>query len=398
MDSGTLQNLRHRLDEVVEYLRTKTGLNLSKKKYRRRLEESVRGQIRRRNLEEADKYLERLTRGDLPEDVEKIIDDVTVNETLLFRYAEQMDYFKRHVLTELIDRKSPSDIDVLSAGTSRGVELFTIAITFAQHPRFNLKHGSKLPNLMGVDINRSALRKARKGEFSDRTVEHASDTVVDGYFRTVENGYRAIDSLQKLVSFQQKNLLEDSLEGSWDVIFVRNVLYYFDRGTRYRVLNKLKKNLKENGYLVLAPTESLNESHEIRDSLNHLEHSIYCCEARSTGQTRGNPRTESDDRNGKSSIEQIVTLEGDLRGAEPDENESFRKLLAEDAFTDSVDRIIIDITKVEYVDRGFYLRLRSAIRFLEKHNYEIQWRYNSEDSVTQALNRWGLDLEEVEDQ
>jgi chemotaxis protein methyltransferase CheR len=398
MGSQTLRDLHRRLDGIVEYLRKRTGLDLSEEKYRRRLEKTLRDQIRRRNLGEADKYLEQLTRGDFPEDVEKIIDDVTVTETLLFRYEDQMDFFKRQILTELVDRKPATDIDLLSAGTSRGIELFTIAIKFAQHPQFNLKYGSELPNLLGVDINQSALEEARAGQFSKRMVEHAPDPVVDGYFRTVEDGYRAIDSIQQLVSFQQKNLVKDSLGGPWDVIFVRNVLYYFESGTRTRILRKLIKNLKKNGYLVLAPTESLNESREIRDSLNHLEHSIYRYESGSTDQIHSLSRPSSDDTQTKPSSTRVVRLEGNLRGANPDDTESLRKLLEEDAVDDSVERVKIDLTEAEYIDRKFYSILRRAIRFLEKQNCEIQWRFNLEDSVTQALNRWGLDLEEVAEQ
>ncbi len=193
------------------------------------------------------------------EELVVLVDNLTTNETYFFREIPQLRAFSEEILPELrrnlADRKT---LRIWSAGCSTGEEPYTIAILL-------LESGDWWRNwqveIMGSDINQRVLHTARKGVYKKSAHRATSPEMLAKYFIEEEKGnYRIVDHVRELVSFSSVNLLDPyktSLIGNIDVIFCRNVIIYFDREAKKKVIASFFDKLREGGYLLLGHSESL---------------------------------------------------------------------------------------------------------------------------------------------
>ena len=115
--------------------------------------------------------------------------------------------------------------------------------------------------ILGSDINQRVLHTARKGVYKKSAHRVTSPEMLAKYFIEEEKGnYRIADRVRELVSFSYLNLLDPhktSLISNMDVIFCRNVIIYFDKEAKKKVIESFYEKLREGGYLLLGHSESL---------------------------------------------------------------------------------------------------------------------------------------------
>jgi chemotaxis protein methyltransferase CheR len=188
-----------------------------------------------------------------------LIDNLTTNETYFFRESPQLRAFSDEILPEL--RRSLADRKVLriwSAGCSTGEEPYTIAILLLESGDW---WRDWQVEILGSDINQRVLHTARKGVYKKSAHRATSPEMLAKYFAQDEKSdYRIIDRVKELVSFSSVNLLDPhktSLISNMDVIFCRNVIIYFDREAKKKVIESFYQKLREGGYLLLGHSESL---------------------------------------------------------------------------------------------------------------------------------------------
>jgi chemotaxis protein methyltransferase CheR len=208
------------------------------------------------------------------EELQTIIDILTVNETYFFRGGTQIDAFRNEVLPELKERnREERRISIWSAGCSTGEEPYTIAMCLLEDDDFV----SWDINIIGSDISQRVLSAARKGVYKDNSFRCTDKYFIDTYFERNENGeYRIKDKVKQLVNFSFLNLVDSykvRLIGSVDIIFCRNVLMYFRPDSRKIVAENLFDVLRPGGFLFLGHSESLmNITTKFR--LRHLKTDI----------------------------------------------------------------------------------------------------------------------------
>jgi len=208
------------------------------------------------------------------EELQIIIDILTVNETYFFRGGTQIDAFRNEVLSELKERnKDERRISIWSAGCSTGEEPYTIAMCLLEDDDLL----SWDIDIIGSDISQRVLSAARKGIYKDNSFRCTDRYFIDTYFEKNENGeYRIKDKVKQLVNFSFLNLLDSHkvrLIGPVDVIFCRNVLMYFRPESRRTVAENLFEVLRPGGFLFLGHSESLmNITTKFR--LRHLKTDI----------------------------------------------------------------------------------------------------------------------------
>ncbi len=193
------------------------------------------------------------------EELVALIDNLTTNETYFFRESPQLRAFSEEILPELraslADRKS---LRIWSAGCSTGEEPYTIAILLLESGDW---WRDWQVDIIGSDINQRVLHTARKGVYKKGAHRATDPRMLAKYFITDEKGdYRIIDRVKELVSFSYLNLLDPyktSLVGGMDVIFCRNVIIYFDREAKKKVIEGFYHKLRDGGYLLLGHSESL---------------------------------------------------------------------------------------------------------------------------------------------
>lgn len=200
-----------------------------------------------------------LLRAD-PGEREMLINAFTVNETYFYREEHQLACLSRSLLPDLITSRRPGDkIRIWSSPCSTGEEAYSIAIWLLENWRLVDAYNVEI---VGSDIDTRALSAARDGLFGERALSRLPKSVVETYFEPVRRHRRKlINDLLESVTFTQANLVDGpslANQGSFDVIFCRNVLIYFDDASRLVAANNLYDRLTPGGYLCLGHTESMS--------------------------------------------------------------------------------------------------------------------------------------------
>ena len=193
------------------------------------------------------------------EEIVILVDNLTTNETYFFREGAQLKAFSEEILPELRAKNAArKSLRIWSAGCSTGEEPYTIAILLLESGDW---WRDWQVEIMGSDINQRVLHTARKGVYKKGSHRVTTPEMLAKYF--VEEGkgdYRIIDPVRRLVSFSYVNLLDPfktSLIRDLDIIFCRNVIIYFDRDAKKKVIESFYEKLREGGHLLLGHSESL---------------------------------------------------------------------------------------------------------------------------------------------
>lgn len=191
------------------------------------------------------------------QELEEIIELLTTNETYFFREEYQLRAFSDEILPELIrNNTAEKRLKMWSAGCSTGEEAYTVAMLLYE----NYKLRDWDIEIFANDISRKVVQKARKGQYGRSSFRSTKEEVIDKYFREQDSLFVIDERIRSMVSFGHLNLLDQEmlqLIGNVDLIFCRNVLIYFDKQARLRVLKMFYDKLKPHGYLLLGHSESL---------------------------------------------------------------------------------------------------------------------------------------------
>lgn len=185
-----------------------------------------------------------------------VIDELTTNETYFFRERSQLRALIDEIVPMLLMRRGSGPVNVWSAGCSSGEEPYTIvmmALEAGLRPGFDLRvHAS--------DISRRCLAKAREGAYREASFRETPPELRERYFMEKDGLSVLSPELRRHVSFTRTNLLEPArfaLLGPLDVVLCRNVIIYFDRETKKRVIDSFADRLAPGGFLLLGHSESL---------------------------------------------------------------------------------------------------------------------------------------------
>ena len=192
------------------------------------------------------------------EELQEIIDILTVNETYFFRGDSQLTAFKEEVLPEIKKKNSAKKrINIWSAPCSTGEEPYTLAMLILEDGGFN---GWNI-NILGSDISKRVLMSARNGIYRSTSFRTTNKYYINKYFEKQTDGsFQISDKVKDLVNFNLLNLVDSyktALVGTMDIVFCRNLLIYFGQEAREKVAANIYNVLVNGGYLILGPSESL---------------------------------------------------------------------------------------------------------------------------------------------
>ncbi len=200
------------------------------------------------------------------EEVDKLISIITTNETYFFRENFQLKAFSEEILPEVMEKKRKypvKSINIWSAGCSSGEEPYTIAMIILEEcqnsPRCNPDDINFY--IFANDINAEMLRKAREGVYTNNSFRTIPRKYVEKYFvKLPDNKYKIKEEVKAMVSFSRLNLLDSDkikLLPYFDIVFCRNVMIYFDKESRRKLIDNIYDRLLPGGYLLLGHSESL---------------------------------------------------------------------------------------------------------------------------------------------
>lgn len=185
----------------------------------------------------------------------KVIDAITTNETLFFRDIHPFDALRTDIIPELMAAAPNRKLHFWSAACSTGQEPYSIALTIREH------FPSLWPGLVSIDATDlvgRVLDQARRGCYSSLEVKRGMpEPLLARYFRHEGNHWKLRDEIRQMVRFSQMNLSDSwpSMPG-YDVIFMRNVLIYFEVEAKRRILSHVARQMQPNGYFIMGSAET----------------------------------------------------------------------------------------------------------------------------------------------
>jgi chemotaxis protein methyltransferase CheR len=187
----------------------------------------------------------------------EVVEAMTTNETFFFRDKIPFDHLKEAVLPALLQtRAGRRSLRIWCAASSTGQEPYSIAMCLKEA-------GAALAGwrteIVATDLSLAVLEKSRAGIFSQFEVQRGLPIqMLMKYFAQVGELWQLNAEIRAMVQHRQLNLLQDfSHLGTFDVIFCRNVLIYFDQDTKAGIFNRLAKMLEPDGVLALGAAESV---------------------------------------------------------------------------------------------------------------------------------------------
>ncbi len=261
---------RQEFEDLRQYIHKLCGLYIQEEKQYLILQR-LEGLVQASGCASYGEFHRMLTQAPRPGMSEQIVAAITTNETSFFRDAHPFQTFKSHILPALAEGlKRQRDtaaanvkprVHIWSAAASTGQEAYSLAMLVYEFLAYYRFFGITEEDfsILATDISSDVLARAAAGTYNEVEISRGlSATQRDKYFTQQGKTWAIREDIRKMVLFRKMNLASQiGMTPSFDVIFCRNVLIYFDDQTKKRIVDQLFTKLKPNGYLVLGSAENL---------------------------------------------------------------------------------------------------------------------------------------------
>lgn len=207
-----------------------------------------------------------------PQAVLRMTEAITTHETSFFRDIHPFNNFSQNLLPELVKAHQQqmhglshfSPIKIWCAASSTGQEPYSLAMLINE---FLEQHRSSFPNysarsfdILATDISSDVIKYAQTGKFNTLEIQRGlSPQRLNKWFKKVSDNQWQIDLLlRQMVNFKEVNLARQFTSlGSFQLIFCRNVLIYFDDAVKKQIINQFQQMIRPGGYLILGSMENM---------------------------------------------------------------------------------------------------------------------------------------------
>jgi chemotaxis protein methyltransferase CheR len=237
-------------------LKERSGLMLTPDKVYL-LESRLTPLARKRGLDTLDALVQKLRLSRDEALCVDVTEAMTTNESFFFRDNTPFDLFKNHVLPAMEkSRGGQKRLRIWCAAASTGQEPYSLAILLRENW---MKWQNWKIEIIGTDICTQVLEKAKAGTYSQFEVQRGLPIqMLIKYFTQEGDTWQLNNDIRNMVTFRSFNLLNNFIGlGSFDVIYCRNVLIYFDQNTKKQVLERMRKVLSDDGTLFLGAAETV---------------------------------------------------------------------------------------------------------------------------------------------
>lgn len=244
---------------IVNFVESKAGIHLAEKR------SLVTGRLDnflvRNGYSSYTDYMDQVEQDKSGKLTEELLNTLSTNHTYFMREKEHFDLFKNVVLPQIKEaKKREKDLRIWCGASSTGEEPYTLAMIIKDF--FSLEGGAWDTKLLATDISTDVLRYAMKGEYTEEQIEPLPDTWKRRYFHKSEPGkFKVVDDLKSQVLYRQFNLLSPMpFKKPLQVVFLRNVLIYFEKDVKNDILRRIYECLEPGGYLFVGTTESVDRT------------------------------------------------------------------------------------------------------------------------------------------
>lgn len=245
---------------ISTFLKSKYGIDMTHKK------EIVDGRLantlRKNGWDTYSAYMNAVE-SDITGNLEKeLVNLLTTNHTYFMREFEHFDFMKTEVLPYLKQKEAAShDLRIWCGAASSGEEPYMIAMLLMDY--FGLEHNKWDTKVLATDISTHVLQTAITGIYSKEQIEGLPESWKRRFLRPIDDGtrYEVTSELKNEVIFRQFNLMDPfPFRRKMHVIFLRNVMIYFDKETKNALIRKVYDALDQGGYLIIGRTETIDKN------------------------------------------------------------------------------------------------------------------------------------------
>ncbi len=244
------------LDKFLSLVHKHTGISMGQNK-KTLIQGRLSPRIRKLGLGSYNKYIDYMNSN--KDEVQEFINLVTTNETSFFRTPRVWDFFIKDFLPNWSKANPKKPLKIWSGASSSGEEVYTIAICCEEH---RLKNPGFTYQIIGSDISSEVLALAEKAEYSGRSIEAfktSNRVLFDKYMIASGDYFKVHPDIRAKIKLNNHNLFNPPKDRNFfDIVFLRNVLIYFEPSDIEKVLANISKGLVMNGVLIIGESESLS--------------------------------------------------------------------------------------------------------------------------------------------
>jgi len=255
---------------IAKFAKDKAGLYLeSDKEYL--LESRLKPILAQFNLKSYAELAQEIQKNNMQVH-KKVIESLTTNETSFFRDLQPFTLLQQKIFPELVEkRKNSRELNIWCAAASTGQEPYTVGMVLSEH--FPQVFKEWKVNFVATDINQTVLNKAQSGVYSQLEVSRGLPApLLVKYFTKKGIDWIIREDLRHFVSFTTLNLMAPLPFSSFkpfDLVFIRNVLIYFELKDKQAILERIKKVMAPDSHLFLGSSETTLQISNGFEQINH---------------------------------------------------------------------------------------------------------------------------------
>lgn len=245
---------------ICHFIKSRYGIDMIRKK------EIVQGRldnyIRTNGFTDYSGYMNAVE-SDITGRMEKeLVNILTTNHTFFMRESEHLDYLRQVVLPQLkVQEARKKDLCIWCGASSTGQEPYMLAMLLKDY--FGLEHSQWDTKVLATDISTEVLRHASAGIYDKEQIEPLPDTWKRRFLKAMDGGerYEIAKEIKDEVLFRQFNLMDPfPFKRKMHIVFLRNVMIYFDKPTKHELIRKVYEVMEPGGYLFIGRTETIDRS------------------------------------------------------------------------------------------------------------------------------------------
>ena len=257
--------------KIVNYVKKNFGIELGEKKAL--ITGRLDNYIVRNGYSSYSEFMKKVEANPNGPEGRDLVDNLTTNHTYFMREAEHFKFLKEVVLPEVKKSLSGSkDLRTWCAAASTGEEPYTLAMIYKDF--FALEDERWDTTVLATDISTRVLEHAESGRYLKEQIEPLPETWQRRYYRSINlEECQVTDELKKQVIFRKFNLMDPlPFRQRLHVVFIRNVMIYFDDKTKNELVNRIYDMLVPGGYMFIGTTESIDKS---KSGFKYVRPSVY---------------------------------------------------------------------------------------------------------------------------
>lgn len=243
---------------ISHLMKSKYGIDLSRKK------EIIQGRmenyINAKGFHNYSEYIRVLDKDESGKWEKELVNLLTTNHTYFMREFEHFDFLKREVLPKLRQTEDATkDLRIWCGAASTGQEPYMLAMLLKDF--FGFEHEKWDTKILATDISSEALSYAAAGIYTVEQVENLPDVWKRRFLQSIDGGQRYMmsDDIKREVLFRHFNLMDNfPFRRKMHIVFLRNVMIYFDKETKQKLVQKVYDAMEPGGYLFVGTTETID--------------------------------------------------------------------------------------------------------------------------------------------